>query len=97
MVLALPRQVGRPACSRGWVPRRKNACGIVPRPSLQPLHQALQQPGARLDRREEHVFMIRVCARAADAEPIKRWDPHRDREIAYRSTVTAVRPTEVVA
>ena len=42
----------------------ENACGIVPRPSLQPLHQALQQPGARLDRREEHVFMIRVCAGA---------------------------------
>src|SRR5262245_38315184 len=29
MVLALPRQVGRPACSRGWVPLTKNACGIV--------------------------------------------------------------------
>jgi len=23
MVLALPRQVGRPACSRGWVPLTK--------------------------------------------------------------------------
>ena len=70
----------------------ENACGIVPRPSLQPLHQALQQPGARLDRREEHVFIIRVCARAADAESIKRWDPHRDREIAVRSTADERRP-----
>src|SRR5215472_10016180 len=60
--------------------------------SLQPLHQALQQPGARLDRREEHVFIIRVCARAADAESIKRWDPHRDREIAVRSTADERRP-----
>src|SRR6516165_6353033 len=59
----------------------ENACGIVPRPSLQPLHQALQQPGARLDRREEHVFMIRVGAGAVDAESIERWDPHRDREM----------------
>src|SRR6516165_6648130 len=70
----------------------ENACGIVPRPSLQPLHQALQQPGARLDRREEHVFMIRVCAGAVDAESIERWDPHRDREIAVRSAADERRP-----
>ena len=70
----------------------ENACGIVPRPSLQPLHQALQQPGARFDRREEHVFMIRVCAGAVDAESIERWDPHRDREIAVRSAADERRP-----
>lgn len=70
----------------------ENACAIVPRPSLQPLHQALQQPGARLDRREEHVFMIRVCAGAVDAESIERWDPHRDREIAVRSAADERRP-----
>ena len=70
----------------------ENACGIVPRPSLQPLHQALQQPGARLNRREEHVFMIRVCAGPVDAESIERWDPHRDREIAVRSAADERRP-----
>jgi len=70
----------------------ENACGIVPRPSLQPLHQALQQPGARLDRREEHVFMIRVCAGAVDAQSIERWDAHRDREIAVRSAADERRP-----
>src|SRR5262249_61608397 len=42
--------------------------------SLQPLHQALQQPGARFDRGEQHVFMIRVCAGAVDAQSIERWD-----------------------
>jgi hypothetical protein len=70
----------------------ENACSIVPRPSLQPLHQALQHPGAWLDRREEHVFMIRVCAGAVDAESIERWDPHRDREIAVRSAADERRP-----
>src|SRR5262249_4164306 len=75
----------------------ENACGIVPRPSLQPLHQALQQPGAWLDRREEHVFMIRVCAGAVDAESIERWDPYRDREIAVRSAADERRPLQLEA
>src|SRR5262249_60030806 len=40
----------------------ENACGIVPRPSLQPLHQALQQSARQLDRGVEHEFMVRVYA-----------------------------------
>src|SRR6266566_5207123 len=59
---------------------------LTSRALLQLLHQALQQPRARLDRGEQHVFMIRVCAVAIDAKPVQRWDAHRDGEISVRST-----------
>ena len=53
---------------------------------LQPLHQTLQQARARLDRGEQHVFIVGMRAVAIDAESIQRRDAHRGREIPVRST-----------
>src|SRR5260221_14337163 len=71
--------------------------GLTSRALLQLLHQALQQPRARLDRGEQHVFMIRVCAVAIDAKPVQRWDAHRDGEIPVRSTADSCCALELEA
>src|SRR5262245_38768673 len=46
--------------------------GIVLRALLQSLHQTLQQARARLDRAEQHVFIVGMRAVAIDAESIQR-------------------------
>src|SRR5262245_14703472 len=48
-------------------------CGIALRPLLKLLHQTLQQPRARFDRGEQHVFMISMCAVAIHAKPVQGW------------------------
>src|SRR5262249_15608636 len=57
-------------------------CGIALRPLLKLLHQTLQQPRARFDRGEQHIFMIRVCAVAIDAKPVQ----GRDDPVALATT-----------
>src|SRR5262244_1536177 len=73
------------------------ACGIVLRPLLELLHQALQQPRARFDRGEQHVFMIRMCAVAIHAKPVQGWDAHSNREVPVRSTADSWCALEVEA
>src|SRR3982075_541017 len=53
--------------------------------SLQALHQSLQQPRARLDRREQQVLVVGVGGITVDAEPVERRDAHLDSEIAVRA------------
>src|SRR5215831_1242822 len=86
-----------PGLSCGWVLPTTSLAASFLRPLLQLLHQALQQPRARLDRREQHVFMIRMCAVAIDAEPVQRRDAHSNREIPVRSTAHARRALELEA
>src|SRR6266699_938910 len=73
------------------------ACGIVLRPLLELLHQALQQPRARFDRGEQHVFMIRMCPVAIDAKPVQGRDAHSNREVPVRSTADSWCALEVEA
>src|SRR5258705_13342249 len=62
--------------------------------SRQALHQSLQQPRARLDRREQEVLVVGVGAITVDAEPVERRDAHLDSEIAVRAAADERRTFE---
>src|SRR5215472_10261166 len=62
--------ISNPGADR-YCPR--HPCGIALRPLLKLLHQTLQQPRARFDRGEQHVFMISMCAVAIHAKPVQGW------------------------
>src|SRR6266852_218763 len=67
------------------ITKSMSSTGEICAASLQALHQSLQQPRARLDRREQQVLVVGVGAITVDAEPIERRDAHRDGEIAIRA------------
>src|ERR1700738_867720 len=61
---------------------------------LQPFHQALQQPRARLDGGVQHVLVIGMRPVAVDAKPVERRNAHGHGKIAVRAAARSRRADE---